>query len=192
MIFRFLWFCLYLKTKETNFHWILTLILFAYLDSQKPKITAMKNVFENAEELGGFLNKEIGVSDWVEVSQQRIAEFAHATGDFQWIHLDDERAKKHSPFGTTIAHGFLVLSMIPVFFEQIMEVKGVKLMINYGLNQVRFISPVPAGGRIRMKATLVDFLSTKKGKKATIKCEIELENSDKLACVAENVLLMVD
>ncbi len=152
----------------------------------------MKRIFENAEELGSFLDKEIGTSGWIEISQDRIAEFAQATGDFQWIHLDEERAKKESPFGTTIAHGFLILSMIPVFFEQILEVNNLKLMINYGLNKVRFMSPVPAGGRIRLKGTLVDFNSTKKGKKATIKCEIELEGNEKLACLAENVLLLVD
>jgi acyl dehydratase len=156
------------------------------------KKTEMKRTFENAEELGSCLHKEIGTSDWIEISQKQIADFAQATGDFQWIHLDEERAKKESPFGTTIAHGFLILSMIPVFFEQVLEVNNVKLMINYGLNKVRFMSPVPAGGRIRLKATLADFNSTKKGKKATIKCEIELEGSEKLACLAENVLLIID
>ena len=108
-----------------------------------------KREFAHPNELPKYVGQEIGVSDWVEVSQDRINRFADATGDHQWIHVDVERAKKEMPGGKTIAHGFLTLSLIPMLNHQISHINNVKRGINYGCNKVRFTSPVPAGSKVR-------------------------------------------
>ena len=108
--------------------------------------------FENVAELAG---QEIGVSDWLEITQERINQFAEATGDHQWIHVDVERAKKDMPGGKTIAHGFLTLSLIPMLNHQISHINNVRNGINYGCNKVRFTSPVPAGSKVRARAKLI-------------------------------------
>src|SRR5262249_60575607 len=113
-------------------------------------ITQIRNIAELAE----YVGKEVGVSDWLEVSQERINQFAEATEDRQWIHLDEKRAANESPFKTTIAHGFLSLSLLSELGKRTMFVAGVRMGINYGLNRVRFVSPLPAGSLIRGRFTL--------------------------------------
>jgi len=105
-------------------------------------------VYRDVRDLQPLVGQPLGSSDWVEVSQERIQQFADATGDHQWIHLDQERARQ-GPFGGTIAHGFLTLSLLPLFFASGLRVDGVRMSVNYGLNRVRFPSPVPAGSRLR-------------------------------------------
>lgn len=118
-----------------------------------------------------------------------ISDFAKATLDFQWIHLDEERAKKESPFGTTIAHGLLTLSLVPQFMYTMMSIEAVRMLVNYGTNKVRFISPVRSGSRIRMKAILKEVEDVAGGIKIFTEATIELEGSDKPACVAELIMV---
>jgi acyl dehydratase len=134
--------------------------------------------------LRAWIGKEI-VSDWADVTQERINQFAAATGDFQWIHVDPERAK-NGPFGTTIAHGFLTLSMLAGFTEKTLGIQAA-MSINYGLNKVRFISPVPSGSRLRAKFTLQQVKPIEGGSQSIWQAVIEREGSDKPACIAETV-----
>ena len=144
-------------------------------------VTQIKNVAE----LANYAGKEVGVSDWLEVSQDRINQFAEATEDRQWIHIDPERAANESPFKTTIAHGFLTLSLLSVLAKSAISVGGVRMGINYGLNRVRFVSPVPAGARIRGRFTLATLEEIKGGVQSTWNVTVEREGSDKPCCVAE-------
>src|SRR5262245_14416992 len=114
-----------------------------------------KREFAHPNEMQKYVGQEIGVSDWVAVSQDRINQYADATGDHQWIHVDVERAKKEMPGGKTIAHGYLTLSLIPMLNHQISHINNVKRGINYGCNKVRFTSPVPAGVRVRARTKLL-------------------------------------
>jgi NADPH:quinone reductase len=132
---------------------------------------------------------EVGKSTWLTVSQERINDFARATGDFQWIHVDEERAKTDSPFGRTIAHGFLTLSLIPVMFEKVVAIDGIRMAVNYGTNKVRFLAPVPSESKIRLSATLSGFADTEDGGRATFTCAVELEGKDKPACLAEVIVM---
>ena len=111
-------------------------------------------VFANLDELKQYVGQEIGVSDWCDITQERIDAFADATGDHQWIHIDVDRAKQESPYGAPIAHGFLTLSLAPKFMWEIYTLKGVKMGVNYGVNRVRFPAPVPAGSRLRARLAL--------------------------------------
>jgi len=140
---------------------------------------------ENIAELANYVGKEVGVSDWLEVSQDRIDQFAEATEDRQWIHIDPERAARESPFKTTIAHGFLTLSLLSVLTKSAISVGEVRMGINYGLNRVRFISPVPAGARIRGRFTLATLEEIKGGAQSTWKVTVERDGSEKPCCVAE-------
>jgi acyl dehydratase len=124
------------------------------------------------------------VSDWVTVDQSHIDTFAEATGDHQWIHVDQERAKA-GPFGTTIAHGFLTLSLLPVLVAQTYRIEGTKMGVNYGLNKVRFTSPVPVGSKVRGNIELVDVADVSGGVQMTTKVTIEIEGSERPALVAE-------
>ena len=136
-------------------------------------------------ELESKVGQECGVSPWVEISQQRIDEFARATEDFQWIHCDPKRAKD-SPFGTTIAHGYLTLSMLPKLSESTFEFSDRKMGVNYGLNKVRFTAPVPAGARIRGRFTLAGYEKIEgNGVQTTWSVRIEREGADKPVLVAE-------
>ena len=140
------------------------------------------------EELSAWEGKELGVTEWMTISQERIDQFAEATGDFQWIHVDAERAEKESPFGGTIAHGYLTLSRIPMFKDQIYTIEGAKAGINYGLNGCRFLAPVPSGARVRGRFIMKSV--QQKGEGRYLLCNeitIELEGSDKPACVAESL-----
>jgi len=145
----------------------------------------MKTVLKISE-LEGRVGQEIAVSPWVEVAQERIDLFAKATEDFQWIHVDKERAKQ-SPFGSTIAHGFLTLSMLPMLTGSALEISDVKMGVNYGLNKVRFTSPVPAGSKIRGRFTLAKIEPLDGGVQATWNVVVEREGGDKPAMVAETI-----
>ena len=137
-------------------------------------------------ELEAKVGQEVGVSPWIEISQQRIDQFARATEDFQWIHVDPERAKQ-SPFGTTIAHGYLTLSMLPKLSESTFEFSDRKMGVNYGLNKVRFTAPVPAGSRIRGRFTLAKYEKIEGGVQVTMHVVFEREGGDKPVMVAEAI-----
>ena len=143
-------------------------------------------IISGIEELKTLAGEEIGVSDWFEVTQERISAFADATEDHQWIHLDTERARTASPFGTTIAHGFLTLSLLPHLAAQAYRVQGdFKMGINYGLNRLRFISPVPSGSRVRGRFTLQSVEDVAGGAQLTVVATVEIECGQKPALVAE-------
>ena len=137
-------------------------------------------------DLRGLIGQEIAISDWVTITQERINTFAQATGDFQWIHVDPERAKT-SPFKSTIAHGFLTLSLVPLFAHECIRMPSVKMGVNYGLNKVRFPSPVPAGARLRGRFTIKEVEDIQGGVQVTMLATLEVEGSAKPACVAESV-----
>ena len=137
-------------------------------------------------ELESKVGQEVGVSPWVEISQERIDLFARATEDFQWIHVDPQRAK-HSPYGGTIAHGYLTLSMLPKLAESTFEFSDRKMGVNYGLNKVRFTAPVPAGSRIRGRFTLARYENIEGGVQVTMKVVFEREGGDKPVMIAETI-----
>lgn len=144
-------------------------------------------VFERLSDLQPVVGQPLGTSDWVEVDQDRIDRFADATGDHQWIHVDPERARQ-GPFGTTVAHGFLTLSLLPLFFETGFSIRDVRLGINYGLNRVRFPAPVPVGSRLRAHFKLLSYEALEPGgAQLTVEVTVEREGSDKPVCVAESV-----
>jgi NADPH:quinone reductase len=154
--------------------------------------TAQGVIFKNSTALKSFKGGTLGISDWQVVTQEMINDFAKATLDFQWIHLDAERAQKESPFKQTIAHGFLTLSLTPQFMYQMMKVESAKMSVNYGSNKVRFINPVPSGSRIRMKAILKEVEDVAGGVKIFTEAIIELEGVEKPACVAELISLVYE
>ena len=133
------------------------------------------------------VGKELGVSDWVQVTQEKVNMFADSTGDHQWIHVDVERAKKESPFGGPIAHGYLTLSMVAGLLFELYEVKKTKLVINYGLNKVRFPFPVPFGKKVRARAKVLDVKDIEGGVEVALAVTIEIEGGTKPACAAEVV-----
>jgi acyl dehydratase len=144
-----------------------------------------KVVFENISALREKLGQEIAVSDWLVVTQERINEFAQATGDFQWIHVDVERAQKESVHGTTIAHGFLTLSLLPSFLLDSVEMRGARMGVNYGLNRVRFTGPVPSGARVRARFGIAGIEDIKGGIQITLNVAVEREGEDKPVLIAE-------
>lgn len=144
-------------------------------------------IFETLAELALLVGQEVAVSDWFMVSQDQVNQFAEATGDHQWIHVDPERARA-GPFGAPIAHGFLTLSMIPRFFDSTIAIQQVRMAVNYGLNRVRFTSPTPVGSRLRARLTLRQFESLDQGgAQLTWDVSIEREGSSKPVCVAESL-----
>src|ERR1044071_8502519 len=140
---------------------------------------------ENVERLAEFVGREVALSEWVGVSQERIDAFAEATEDRQWIHTDPERAARESPFKGPIAHGFLTLSLLSELMKLAVSVGGVRMGINYGLNRVRFVAPVPAGSRIRGRFKLAALEEIRGGAQATWEVSVEREGGDKPCCVAE-------
>lgn len=144
--------------------------------------------FESAEALEAEVGKEVAVSDWMTVTQQRVNLFADATDDPQWIHVDAERAAQESPFGGTIAHGYLTLSLLPSFFEAEVAFPFARMSINYGTNKVRFPSPLRVGSRIRGRFSLLAVERHPDCVQSTWKYTVEREGGDKPACVAEAVL----
>ena len=146
-------------------------------------------ILETPASLKEFVGKEIGVSEWLTITQERIAQFAEATEDRQWIHLDRERAERESPYGTTIAHGFLTLSLISRFMKDVIQVRsGVGMAVNYGLNRVRFPSAVQAGSKIRARITLVSVKEVPGAYENTFSVTVECEGGEKPCCVAESVV----
>jgi acyl dehydratase len=141
---------------------------------------------ESIDEARSLVGQEVGVSDWIEVSQERINAFAEVTGDHQWIHVDPERARRESPFGATIAHGFLTLSLVTQLQSQAVRIAAnQKMGINYGLNRVRFVSPVRAGSRVRSRSKLESLEDIQDGVQLTWHVTVEIENSEKPALVAD-------
>ncbi|MBV8859205.1 MAG: MaoC family dehydratase [Acidobacteria bacterium] len=140
---------------------------------------------ESVGSLSEFVGREVALSEWLDVPQERIDRFAEATEDRQWIHVDAERAARESPFGGTIAHGFLTLSLLSELMRLAVSVGGVRMGVNYGLNRVRFVSSVPAGARVRGRFTLAALKEIKVGVQATWKVSVEREGGDKPCCVAE-------
>ena len=143
-------------------------------------------IYPHLADLAALAGHDIGTSDWLLIDQARINLFAEATGDHQWIHIDPARASA-GPFGAPIAHGFLTLSLLPVLFESAFAVADVRMGVNYGLNRVRFVSPVRVGSRVRGRFKLVSFEPLEGGAQLTVEATIELEGSVKPACVAETV-----
>lgn len=145
-----------------------------------------KRVIETPQALKDYVGREIAVTEWFLVTEDRIRQFADATEDRQWIHLDRERAERESPYHTTIAHGFLTLSLLSRFMQQAVEIRsGVRLAVNYGLNRVRFPSPVPAGSKVRARFTLQSLKELPDALEAQFSVAVETEGSSKPCCVAE-------
>ncbi len=144
----------------------------------------------DVNELFELKGQELGVSEWFTVDQSRIDQFAEATGDHQWIHVDVERAKQEMPGGSTIAHGYLTLSLLPQLNKQIFQVKNIKAALNYGLNKLRFTNPVPAGSRVRLRVRVKDVKKRDDGRVQLInEAEISIDGQDRPACIAETVTL---
>lgn len=143
--------------------------------------------FSGIEDARGRVGQEIGVSDWLPIEQDRVDAFAEVTGDRQWIHVDAERARRESPFGGPIAHGYLTLSLLAKFAGECIAVQGVRLAVNYGLNRVRFAAPVRVGSRVRARFVLAAVEDIAGGAQMVWQATIEIEGSDKPACVAEMV-----
>lgn len=144
-------------------------------------------VFVSVAELREAVGTEVGPSDWLEIDQKRIDLFAEATGDHQWIHVDPERAEA-GPFGSTIAHGYLTLSLLPVLVPQVLRVEGVQMGVNYGVNKVRFPAPVPVGSRLRARVKIADVAEAGDGVQLTIVTTVEREGGEKPVCVAESLI----
>jgi acyl dehydratase len=143
-------------------------------------------IFKNFDEVKTAVGTEVGVSDWIEVTQERIDQFARATGDDQWIHVDVKRAAQELPAGTTIAHGLLTLSFAPVFVRSIIDLEGLKSTLNYGANRIRYLAPVPAGSRLRGRVTIAAAEDApRNGLRVTYGVTIEIEKRGRPACVAE-------
>lgn len=147
---------------------------------------AEPRIFTSADELTAAVGEQLGHSDWLEIDQKRIDLFAEATGDHQWIHVDPEKAAT-GPFGTTIAHGYLTLSLLPTLVPQVMRVDQAKMGINYGTNKVRFPAPVPVGSRLRATAVVKEVTEAGGGIQVTTAVTVEREGGDKPVCVAESV-----
>lgn len=143
-------------------------------------------VFEHPNDLLQAVGTELGVSEWLTIEQDRIQRFADATGDHQWIHVDEERAKT-GPFGATIAHGYLTLALSNLFLPTLIEVKNISMGINYGMNKVRFPSPVKVGSRVRARAVLQEAEPIKGGVQVVIVITMEIEGSDRPGCVIDSV-----
>ncbi|MDT3397504.1 MaoC family dehydratase [Streptomyces sp. B1866] len=148
---------------------------------------AEPRIFSSPDDLRSAVGADLGPSDWLEVDQKRIDLFADATGDHQWIHVDPEKAAA-GPFGTTIAHGYLTLSLLPLFTPQLLRVEGVRMGINYGVNKVRFPAPVPVGSRLRATGRVAEVADVTGGVQVALAVALEREGGDKPVCVAEPVV----
>lgn len=148
-------------------------------------------VLNTRAEVSAAAGKELGVSRWLDITQDRIDEFARATGDHQWIHVDPEKSAD-GPFGSTIAHGYLTLSLLPFLGAQIFAFAGERAKVNYGINKVRFPAPVPVGAKIRARVELSEVHEINSGQRVHLHWTIETKGSEKPACVAETVVLLMD
>jgi acyl dehydratase len=147
-------------------------------------------IFDGFDEIRSAVGTEIGVSEWIEITQARIDKFADATCDEQWIHVDQERAKNELPGGRTIAHGLLSLSLAPMFIRSVMGLKGLKNTLNYGADRIRYLSPVPAGSRLRGRTTIAEAEEVPpNGLRVSYRLVIEIEGGQRPACVAELIAL---
>jgi acyl dehydratase len=143
-------------------------------------------VFKDFDEIKSAVGTEVGVTDWVDVTQDRIQRFADATGDDQWIHVDVERAKRELPGKTTIAHGLFTLALVPEFVRSVMGLEGITSTLNYGANRVRYLSPVPAGSRVRARVGIVAAEDApRNGLRVTYGVTVEIDGGARPACVAE-------
>lgn len=149
-------------------------------------------IIASIEELKGLVGQELAVTDWFTIEQERVELFADATGDHQWIHLDAERSRRESPYGGTIAHGFLTLSLLPMMMEGAVSMPAPKLAVNYGLNKVRFPAPVPVGSRIRGRMMLLEVEDIDGGTQIVWKVTMEREGSYKPVCIAESIVRRYD
>ncbi|MCY3891415.1 MAG: MaoC family dehydratase [Acidimicrobiia bacterium] len=147
----------------------------------------MGTVFATVDDLPAAVGQHLGWSDWMEITQERVNQFADATGDHQWIHIDPERAATESPYGATIAHGYLTLSLTNMFLPSLITVEQISMGINYGVNKVRFPAPVPVGSRVRVGAELSSVDEINGGVQAVITITVEVEGSPKPACVVESL-----
>ncbi|MCS6764918.1 MAG: MaoC family dehydratase [Candidatus Protistobacter heckmanni] len=151
--------------------------------------------FGSLAELEALKGQEVAVSDWTEITQEQVQKFADATGDHQWIHIDVERSKRESPFGGPVAHGFLTLSLLPMLMASAVKMADVKMGVNYGLNKVRFPSPVPVGSKLRARLKLLEVehlpapypSGASNGAQVTWEVSIEREGGNKPVCVAESI-----
>jgi acyl dehydratase len=146
--------------------------------------------FTTFDELAAAVGEELGVSDWLEITQERVDAFADATGDHQWIHVDVDRAKQ-GPFGGTIAHGYLTLSLVPLLGSQVFSLQTPGAKLNYGVNKVRFPNPVRVGSRVRARVSVGEVTDIPAGKQMLLRYTIEIDGQDKPACVAETVVLLL-
>lgn len=146
--------------------------------------------FRSVAELAGAVGEHIGCSEWHTVSQPAVHLFAEATGDHQWIHTDPVRAEK-GPFGRTIAHGYFIVALIPKLVGEIYRVHGVDLVVNYGIDRLRFPAPVPVGSAIRARATIMDVVPSEHGMRVTDRVTVEIAGSAKPACVVDTIALFV-
>jgi acyl dehydratase len=149
----------------------------------------MPRSFESLEAFRAAAGEEIGTGDWHTVTQEQINLFADATGDHQWIHVDPERAAE-GPFGTTIAHGYLTVSLLPLLAQSVYQIDGLTMGVNYGINKLRFPSPVPVDSRIRATVTLREVSDISIGTQAVVSFVVEREGGDKPACIADVVYVM--
>ena len=150
----------------------------------------MATVINGSDGLKALVGQHVGYSDYIEITQERVNQFAEATGDFQWIHVDPERAKAQSPFGGPIAHGYLTLSLGPMLGPTVYEVSGVKMGVNYGANKVRFMSPVPVGAKLRLGVKVLAVEDIAGGFQSTMEYTFEVEGAPKPSCVAEVIFRM--
>jgi acyl dehydratase len=141
---------------------------------------------DGVEGLRALAGRELGTSDWVAITQEQVDQFAAATGDHQWIHVDPARAKE-GPFGGTIAHGYLSIGLVPGLLHQIVDVQGVSMALNYGIDKLRFPAPVPVGSRVRLSARLAEVTEVPGGVQAVLAVTIEIEGQPKPACAADVV-----
>ena len=147
--------------------------------------TMSPRIIHGTAGLQAVIGEHLGYSDWMEITQERVNQFAEATGDHQWIHIDVERARAESPFGGPIAHGYLTLSLGPVLMPQVLTTTGFKMGVNYGCNKVRFMSPVPVGAKVRLGVTLLAVDEIPGGAQSTYSFSFECEGATKPSCVAE-------
>ena len=146
----------------------------------------MANVFKSAAELFAAQGRDLGITDWVEMRQQRIDQFADATGDHQWIHVDPEKAKS-GPFGACIAHGYLTLALVNVFLPDLVKVENMKMGVNVGCDRVRFPAPVKAGARIRGRGEMLKVEQVGQAVQTTVRVSVEIEGSERPGCVVDTV-----
>lgn len=147
--------------------------------------------YDGIADFEAHVGEHLGFSDWHRVTQKEINLFAEATGDHQWIHVDPEKAAA-GPYGKTIAHGYLTLSLVPILVQQIYRVTGLAMQVNYGSDKLRFPAPVPVDSRIRAGAELLKVDRTDKGGRATVRVTVEVEGNDRPACVVDTIAAMVD